>query len=1441
MGMFNEIVRSHRVATIGPNRLDRYNCLASSLWVMSPRSQVRKLAIRIMDHRYFDNIILLVIILNCVTLAMADPSLKDVSEIQKMLHISEVAFLIIFTIELLVKVTALGFLLHQGAYLRGYWNALDFVVVVSGYLQILSNGVNNLTMLRALRVCRPLRMAGRLKEVRLLMATLGSSLPLMVDVFVLLGFLVWVFAVLGLQLWSGSLHYRCYIAVGTRISRDIQQQFSPSEEQSLLGKLDPKGSTLMSPLLVLNDTEVCSDSQGHVCHQNGVTLHQECLQNKSISHFGLGTFDNIGQALLLVLKDASLDDWPQDMANFQNRSGHFAWVYWGFLSMLGNYFVFNLMLAVLSDSFSKEREKVTPKPPECMPWLRTHHSLGAIILLVLEATACYGLTAQGMSVSLLTRGYWKGDEWKENDIDKELQITVREDYVDADEEDDLEDNLVSGSGTEGESPKLTSAKLTKPPSDPGVLYTLEGRKKRLYHTLKILSAMLEGNDHTCDGGTDLIKVDIFSGQGLIVCDKKASDPYVVVEIDARGGDTTKTKFLQKLKTDPRQDTRNPVWNCPLFFKFPGLLTADKTSIPGGVPIRLTVYDKDDRSKDDFMGFCEYTFRPDTTIPTTLDTGIKIAQLENDWQNPTMQETNLGTLKFQIAMYDYEEEVRKASCGSEGEEEGTTIPIPDNNVVLPPPIMDTNKPIDDNVDSASSVNVVNERQVVFLMENDSETSPNDVNIHTKGNNTLLSRRKSSTHSRKESIHSLRSVISGVESPIVLDNLGSDPNNPTPEELEFAHVMGLKAKHIKNSVGWRRRWLFYIHNQKFQGFFFLLTIVNVAVLSADQYPEKRLLSDIIEWTNFACTIGFIIEAIIKIVIMRRDYVDDNYNIFDLVLVLISIPDLIPNGPNQKLNALRIFRMLRAIRLIKRSPSLFRVMGTIVVSLKEVVWLSLLIILFIFIYGVLGMHLFGERFEVSPGDEDWSLPHPYNKLARRDSFASFIDSCITVFVIMTGEGWGSIMWLAMAKHGWPASIYFVSAFLLGNCILLNLFVAILVDNSDRCDQVYEKHQIAEEQRAAYTLHQIAQEATLNNELLTEEQRQEIKERRGSFALMPVPQKDFGAMVEEARHLVRRKRRSSAGIIQPPSPNRRHSVNPVALFQDVNEETVTVEATNADATTSNSGTSGSGVCFDQYYGNELSTQNSPMSYGDVIAKTPNNDQSHTDEDAENARLLLGDTPIYNECIALMRQGKKVKLEYQPYGEEDSFLANKTVKEIYNAIDKSDKNLRHDAVILTKCNEQAMIAKTATDMGYGQLAQRHCIGVGSQFRKIKLSNHKDDRKPLLKVERFGPSHVSSIVADKMNSIQKLFSDDEAEAPPLEGVSLGIFSETNSIRLFLGKIVHHPQFSSLITFLIFANAVVISIQTPDVEDNHKELDRSLKTVDIVFAVIFLVCFSLFST
>ena len=152
------------------------------------------------------------IFLNVITLAMALPTEPADHWANKLSEGSQVYFTGIFIAEFLVKVVALGFILHPGSYLRDSWNQLDFVIILAGVLAMLPLPKGPTSYLKLLRPLRAFKAVNNMEGLRVMMQSLLCSLRLLGDVLLLAVFVFFIFGVIGVQLFSGQLHGRCYTA-----------------------------------------------------------------------------------------------------------------------------------------------------------------------------------------------------------------------------------------------------------------------------------------------------------------------------------------------------------------------------------------------------------------------------------------------------------------------------------------------------------------------------------------------------------------------------------------------------------------------------------------------------------------------------------------------------------------------------------------------------------------------------------------------------------------------------------------------------------------------------------------------------------------------------------------------------------------------------------------------------------------------------------------------------------------------------------------------------------------------------------------------------------------------------------------------------------------------------------------------------------------------------
>jgi len=237
-------------------------------------------------------------------------------------------------------------------------------------------------------------------------------------------------------------------------------------------------------------------------------------------------------------------------------------------------------------------------------------------------------------------------------------------------------------------------------------------------------------------------------------------------------------------------------------------------------------------------------------------------------------------------------------------------------------------------------------------------------------------------------------------------------------------------------WRMRWVTVI-DDRFGNFIMATIVTNVTLMATEHYNQPDSLTDFLKFANYVFAGIFIVEMLCKwFALGFSEYFSDNFNTFDCIIVFISILEIIMGGGG--LSVLRMLRLVRVFRLIKFLPMLQRQIIIIGETLVSVLSFLLLLGLFIFIFAVVGMFLFGGKFQWTEEDS-----HGTYLYSSRKNFNNIIWALITIFQTLTFEDWNAGLYDAVKGTGtqWCA-MYYVILTLFGNYIMFNLFVAILID---------------------------------------------------------------------------------------------------------------------------------------------------------------------------------------------------------------------------------------------------------------------------------------------------------------------------------------------------------------------------------------------------------------
>ncbi|XP_076841650.1 voltage-dependent R-type calcium channel subunit alpha-1E isoform X2 [Brachyhypopomus gauderio] len=308
----------------------RQNCFTvnRSLFIFGEDNTVRKYAKKIIEWPPFEYMILTTIIANCIVLALEQhlPG-EDKTPMSKRLEKTEPCFIGMFCFEAAIKIVALGFVFHKGSYLRNGWNVMDFIVVLSGILATAGAHMNipvDLRTLRAVRVLRPLKLVSGIPSLQIVLKSIMKAMVPLLQIGLLLFFAILMFAIIGLEFYSGRLHSTCVPGA------DIRE----------------------------NETVAMWEYE-FPCGVRQCPNKYRCSETWIGPNDGITQFDNILFAVLTVFQCITMEGWTTVLYNANDALGPaWNWLYFIPLIIIGSFFVLNLVLGVLSGEFAKERERV---------------------------------------------------------------------------------------------------------------------------------------------------------------------------------------------------------------------------------------------------------------------------------------------------------------------------------------------------------------------------------------------------------------------------------------------------------------------------------------------------------------------------------------------------------------------------------------------------------------------------------------------------------------------------------------------------------------------------------------------------------------------------------------------------------------------------------------------------------------------------------------------------------------------------------------------------------------------------------------------------------------------------------------------------------------------------------------------------------------------------
>ncbi len=205
---------------------------------------------------------------------------------------------------------------------------------------------------------------------------------------------------------------------------------------------------------------------------------------------------------------------------------------------------------------------------------------------------------------------------------------------------------------------------------------------------------------------------------------------------------------------------------------------------------------------------------------------------------------------------------------------------------------------------------------------------------------------------------------------------------------------------------------------------IILFNAALLGLGTSPAiERDYGSWLDLANNAILGVFVVEALLKLAARwprPLRYFTDGWNVFDFTVIVLA---LIP-ATGEFAIVTRLFRLLRVVRLISTIKDLRLIVAALVRSIPSVGHVLILMSIVVYIYAIMGYHLFHEHDPVHWRNLGISL--------------------LSLFRVLTLEDWTDIMYTAMEAYPW-AWVYFVSFVVVGTFVVINMFIAIIINSLD------------------------------------------------------------------------------------------------------------------------------------------------------------------------------------------------------------------------------------------------------------------------------------------------------------------------------------------------------------------------------------------------------------
>jgi voltage-gated sodium channel len=228
---------------------------------------------------------------------------------------------------------------------------------------------------------------------------------------------------------------------------------------------------------------------------------------------------------------------------------------------------------------------------------------------------------------------------------------------------------------------------------------------------------------------------------------------------------------------------------------------------------------------------------------------------------------------------------------------------------------------------------------------------------------------------------------------------------------------------NGLGFQQKFQTVRDNKAFELFVITIIVFSSLMIGIRTYELHPIAENTLRVLDYAVTLFFLVEILIRLAAepRLRDFFKKGWNVFDFVIVVVS---LIPLDDSEYALIARMLRLFRVMRLISFIPELRVLVSALISALPRMGYVALLMFIIFYLYAVIGNLLFAQINPVLWGDLGLAL--------------------LTLFRVATFEDWTDVMYETMTVYG-LSWIYYISFIFFSAFVFLNMMIGIVVEVLD------------------------------------------------------------------------------------------------------------------------------------------------------------------------------------------------------------------------------------------------------------------------------------------------------------------------------------------------------------------------------------------------------------